>query len=81
MILDNVSLDDLKIAEFKRSISNWVKVSDMIYGDVTEADLLVMMKIEKCGKNRNYILSRLHSRFCRLRMTRERKELLKGSYL
>ena len=80
MILDGISLEGIKVSEFKRAISNWVKVSDLIYKDVSEKDLLVMMKIEKTGKNRNYILSRLHSRFCRLRMARERKELLKGSY-
>ena len=80
MILDGISLEGIKVSEFKRAISNWVNVSDLIYKDVSEKDLLVMMKIEKTGKNRNYILSRLHSRFCRLRMARERKELLKGSY-
>lgn len=80
MILDNVSLENVKISELKRAISNWVKVSDIIYKEVSEEDLLVMMKIEKSGKNRNYILSRLHSRFCRLRMARERKELLRGSF-
>lgn len=81
MILDNVSLDDVKVAELRRSISNWVKVSDIIYDkEVTEKDLLVMMKIEKEGRNRNYILSRLHSRFCKMRTTRERLELLRGSY-
>lgn len=79
MILDNISLEGIGIAELKRSISNWVKVSDIIYGNVSEHDLLIMMKIEKSGKNRNYILSRLHSRFCRLRTSRERKELLRGS--
>ena len=80
MLLDQVSLEGVKVAELRRSISNWVKVSDIIYADVTEDDLLVMMKIEKEGKNRNYILSRLHSRYCKMRNTRERKELLRGSY-
>lgn len=80
MDLDKVSLDGIKVAELKRSISNWIKVSDIIYRDITEDDLLVMMKIEKTGKNRHYILSRLHSRFCRMRATRERKDLLKGVF-
>jgi hypothetical protein len=80
MILDDVSLDDVRVAKLKRAISNWVKVSDIIYKEITEQDLLIMMKIEKAGKNRNYILSRLHSRYCRLRMARERKDLLRGSH-
>lgn len=80
MILDGISLEGVKISELKRAISNWVKVSDLIYKEVSEEDLLIMMKIEKTGKNRNYILSRLHSRFCRLRMARERKDLLRGSF-
>lgn len=76
-MLSKVSLEGVKVAELKRSISNWMKVSDIIYADATEDDLLVMMKIEKEGKNRSYILSRLHSRFNKMRVNRERKELLK----
>ena len=45
MILDNISLEGIGIAELKRSISNWDKVSDIIYGNVSEHDLLIMMKI------------------------------------
>lgn len=78
MLLDNVSLEGVKVAELKRSISNWMKVSDIIYTNATEEDLLVMMKIEKEGKNRSYIISRLHSRYNKMRVARERKELLNG---
>ena len=76
MLLDEVSLDGVEVAGLRRSISNWMKVSDIIYTNATEKDLLVMMKIEKEGKNRDYILTRLHSRYNKMRVARERKELL-----
>lgn len=76
MLLDNVSLEGIKVPELRRSLSNWMKVSDAIYADATEEELLIMMKIEKEGKNREYIITRLHSRYNKLRITRERKELL-----
>lgn len=77
MLLDNVSLEGVKVAELKRSISNWMKVSDIIYTNASEEDLLVMMKIEREGKNRPYIIQRLHSRFNKMRVRRERQELLR----
>lgn len=76
-MLSNVSLEGVRVTELRRSISNWMKVSDVIYKNASENDLLVMMKIEKEGKNRSYILSRLHSRYNKMRVNRERAELLK----
>jgi len=75
MFLDDVDLQGVKACELRRKMSNWMKVADLIYEGASEDDILTMMKIEAMSKNRDYILSRLHSRFTAMRSKRERKEL------
>ena len=79
MFLDNIILEDYKpLAPLKRLLSNWVKVADRIYEDgITEDTLKVLLKLEMTTKNRPYIVSRLYSRFSKLRSQRERKEIEK----
>jgi hypothetical protein len=79
MFLDTVSLEGIKVATVKRDMSNWMKLANAVYTDLTEENLLVMMKLEYESKNREYILTRLHARYNALRMLRERKELLNAS--
>ena len=76
MFLDDIDLDGVKAAKIKRSMSNWMKVADIIYEGVTEQDLLIMLKIELTSKGREYVIQRLHSRYNAVRSKREKGELL-----
>lgn len=56
-------------------MSNWLKVADKIYTVEDEDQLLVMLKMELTSKRREYIITRLYSRYNALRAKREKKEL------
>ena len=78
MFLDDVILEEYKpLAPLKRLLSNWVKVADHIYEEecITEGTLLVLLKLEMSSKNRPYMVTRLYSRYSKLRSRRERKEI------
>ena len=76
MFLDSVDLTSLRAATIKRDMSNWLKVADKIYAVEDEAQLLIMLKMELTSKRREYIITRLYSRYNALRAKREKKELM-----
>lgn len=75
IILQNIKIDKVSAPRIKRNMSNWLKVADKIYKNISEEEILMMMKFEGEHKNRSYVIERLHSRYNALRVRREKKEL------
>jgi len=75
MFLDAIDISDVRAAIARREMSNWVKVAERIYSVEDELMLLTMLKVEVTTKNREYIVSRLYSRFSAIRNKREKREL------
>jgi len=75
MFLDNVDITNVRASVAKREMSNWVKISERIYSTEDESMLLIMLKVELTSRNREYIVSRLYSRFSAVRAKREKEEL------
>ncbi len=77
MFLDQI--DPAKLGSrgaIKRRYSNWLKISHELYGeDITEEKVLCILRLELETLNRPYYVTRIHARFNKLRITRERKEL------
>lgn len=60
----------------KRHMSNWIKVSDILYSNVTTEDkVLAMLSYELENRQRAYVIKRIYSRYSNLRMRRETEEL------
>ena len=54
----------------------WRKLNDIL-ANKTEQEVLDMLNVERNGLRRVTFLERLHQRYCTLRASRERLELLK----
>ena len=62
--------------QLRRLMSNWVKVSDILYKkDITEDTVLAMLSFELENQQRPYVISRIYSRYSTLRLRREQREL------
>ena len=58
----------------KRHMSNWIKISDILYSQsITEDTVLVMLAYELDNGQRPYIIKRLYSRYSSLRLKQERR--------
>ena len=60
----------------KSTLASW-KTLNTALPRLTEDELLDLLEQEKKGKHRADVLVRLHQRYCVVRMSRERVELLK----
>lgn len=54
----------------------WRRLNNVL-ATKTEAEVLEMLNAERAGEKRVTFLERLHQRYCTLRASRERLELLK----
>ena len=60
-----------------KHMSNWLKVSDIIYDPVTEEDtVLALLSYELKNRRRKYVADRIYSRYSNMRLQREQKELM-----
>lgn len=75
-VLKNNSRSIEHRARLTRHMSNWVKVSDIAYSNVTTtARVFDMLCFELTTRQRPYIIKRLYSRYSNLRMQHELKEI------
>lgn len=59
-------------------LRSWATLQPHITTIDSEEEAKWLMRAEQAGKNRIRILERLHSRYNKLRLERERRELSKG---
>lgn len=57
------------------AMADWANMNTML-SSFTEEEIKSMLDGEVAGKKRRLFIERLHQRYCKLRMIRERKELL-----
>ena len=74
----NVTTTTERQATLLRDLASWATLQPHITTIHTEDEARWLMKAEQSGKNRIRILERLHSRYNKLRLERERRELSKG---
>lgn len=60
-------------------LRSWATLQEHITTIDSEEEAKWLMNAEKAGKNRIRILERLHSRYNKLRLERERRELSNGT--
>lgn len=58
-------------------IKTWADMVDRI-GGLDEAEVKALLNYEIAKYNRQTIVTRLHQRYCKLRMRREREEIAQG---
>lgn len=60
----------------KAHLSNWIKVSDIIYSEcTTEYMVLALLGYEIKNRQRPYVITRMHARYSYLRLKREKREV------
>ena len=64
--------------ELLNDLRSWATLQPHITTIDSEDEAKWLMRAEQSGKNRIRILERLHSRYNKLRLERERRELSKG---
>ena len=76
MFLDDVTpFKNKDWPEKEREYSSWVKVAEYIYKDASADDVVRLLQLELLTKRRDYNITRLYSRFSKLRMLEETKDL------
>lgn len=80
--MEQLSLDVDSLTNRQRILLNdlksWATLQPQITTIDSEDEARWLMVAEQAGKNRIRILERLHSRYNKLRLERERRELSKG---
>lgn len=66
-------------SELCNALRSWATLQPYITTIDSEAEAKWLMRVEQSGKNRIRILERAHSRYNKLRLERERRELGKGT--
>jgi len=74
-LLSTIKIGKSERPMLERDISNWLKLSEIIYSTLDEHKLLKLLKVELESKNRAYNVKQLYARFCTARAIRERKVL------
>lgn len=80
--MEQMALDVNTLTERQSMLLNelrsWATLQPHITTIDSENEAKWLMRAEQAGKNRIRILERLHSRYNKLRLERERRELSKG---
>ena len=76
----NLNVDTLSARQhlLLTDLRSWATLQPHITTIDSEDEAKWLMRAEQAGKNRIRILERLHSRYNKLRLERERRELSKG---
>lgn len=77
MILDVNTMTERQ-SMLLNELRSWATLQPHITTIDSENEAKWLMRAEQAGKNRIRILERLHSRYNKLRLERERRELSKG---
>ena len=66
------------MTDFMLLLKSWRELNHGLY-DLSEDEVLALLKAERKNQRRYTVLERLHQRYSALRAQRERKEILKDA--